>query len=593
MSIYDFFHLLGGLALFLYGMHIMGESLERRAGRRLQPILEQLTSRPIKGVLLGAGVTAVIQSSSATTVMVVGFVNSGIMQLRQAIPVVMGANIGTTITAWILSLTGIKSDSFLMTLLKPATIAPLFAFVGIVLLMAFRRKRDTAGILLGFAVLMFGMEAMSGAVRGLAQMESFRNLLILFTNPIFGVLVGAVVTAIIQSSSASVGILQAISNTGVLSYGAALPIIMGQNIGTCVTAILSAIGANRNAKRVAMVHLYFNLIGTLLFLAAFYLLDWLIGFTFTAQPVNALGIAITHTTFNVLVTFVLFPFIKQFEWLARKTIKDSKEAEQLELLDRRLLNTPSLAIEQSRRLTQDMARIAQQAFAQADSLMDQFDAKTLVAVEEAEHTIDRYEDRLGAYLVDVSARNMSQEESREVSMLLQAIGDFERISDHALNITEVAQELSDKGISFSPAAQEETHVMRAAVQEIVRMAVQVFQTGDLQLAEQVEPLEEVVDRLRANIKANHIQRLRAGICTIELGFVLNDLLTNLERISDHCSNIAANLIEVERTGSPVTHAYLQQVHEGKASPRFQALYESYLQQYEIACPVPQQEVAFE
>ncbi len=586
VNIYDAFHLLGGLAMFLYGMYIMGESLERRAGKRLQPILEQLTSRPIKGIVLGAGVTAVIQSSSATTVMIVGFVNSGIMHLRQAIPVVMGANIGTTITAWILSLTGIRSDSFLMTLLKPATFSPLIAFLGIILLMGFRRKRDTAGILLGFAVLMFGMEQMSGAVKGLAEMESFRNLLLLFTNPVFGVLVGAVVTAIIQSSSASVGILQAISNTGALTYGAALPIIMGQNIGTCITAILSAIGANRNAKRVSMVHLYFNFIGSVVFLSIFYLLDRLIGFTFTQQPVHALGIAITHTTFNVLATLAFYPFIGGLEWLARKTIRDSKEAEQLELLDRRLLNTPSLAIEQSRRLTQQMARLSREAFLQADSLMDQFDAKTLIAVENTEHTIDRYEDRLGAYLIDISAQNMSHEESREVSKLLQAIGDFERISDHAVNLTEVAQELKDKDISFSPAAQVETRTMRAAVREIVDLACDVFTRNDVILAEQVEPLEEVVDRLRANIKANHVERLRAGVCTIELGFVLSDLLTNLERISDHCSNIAANVIEMERTGSPVTHAYMQQVHEGKASPRFQGLYEEYLQKYDIACPVP-------
>jgi len=583
VSIYDFFHLLGGLAMFLYGMYVMGESLERRAGKRLQLTLGQLTSSPVRGIMLGAGVTTVVQSSSATTVMTVGFVNSGIMQLRQAIPVVMGANIGTTITAWILSLTGIRSDNFFMTLLKPATFAPLVALVGVVLLLGFRRKKDTAGILLGFGVLMFGMEQMSSAVRGLAELESFRNLLLVFVNPVYGLLVGALVTAIVQSSSASVGILQAISHTGALSYGVALPIIMGQNIGTCITAILSAIGANRNARRVAMVHLYFNLIGSVVFLAGFYILDSFIGFTFTSKPVHALGIAVTHTTFNLLATFAFFPFIGWLEWLARKTIRDSKEAEQLELLDRRLLNTPSMAIEQSRRLTQQMARLAQQALLQADSLMDQFDPKVLISVEDIEHTIDRYEDRLGAYLIEISAQRMSHGESREVSKLLQAIGDFERISDHAVNLSEVAQELHDKNISFSPAAQAETHTMRAAVREIVDLATQVFIETNIEMAEQVEPLEEVVDRLRANIKANHVERLRLGLCTIELGFVLSDLLTNLERISDHCSNIAANVIEFERTGNPVTHAYMQQVHEGKASPRFQSLYEEYLKKYNIAC----------
>ena len=589
MSVFDVFHLLGGLAMFLYGMHVMGEALEKRAGRRLQPILEHLTSRPIKGVVLGASVTAIIQSSSATAVMIVGFVNSGIMQLRQAIPVVMGANVGTTITAWILSLTGINSDSLLVNLLKPSSFSPLIGLVGIIMLLSSRRRRDTAAILLGFAVLMFGMEQMSDAVKGLANLPGFTNLMLLFTNPIFGVLVGAVVTAIIQSSSASVGILQAVSNTGALSYGAALPIIMGQNIGTCITSILSAIGANRNAKRVAMVHLYFNLIGTVLFLSVFYLLDWLIGFSFTKLPVHAFGIALTHTSFNVLVTCALFPFIRQLEWLAKKTIKDDKEGERLEMLDHRLLATPTMAIEQSRRMTQEMAKMARHAFNLADGLLDAYDPKLGQQVEEAEEIIDRYEDRLSAYLVQISALNMSQGESREVSKLLRSIGDFERISDHAVNLSETAQELHDKGTSFSSEAVRETKIMRSAVREIVDLAVRVFEGDDIYLAEQVEPLEEVVDRLRADIKANHVERLRTGVCTIEMGFVLSDLLTNLERISDHCSNVAANVIEINLTGSPVSHAYMQQVHAGKASPRFQSLYEGYLQKYQLACALETEE----
>ena len=588
MNIYDIFHLLGGLAMFLYGMHIMGEALEKSAGKRLKVILEKLTSKPIKGVLLGAAVTAVIQSSSATTVMIVGFVNSGIMQLRQAIPVVMGANVGTTVTSWILSLTGIRSDSFLLTLLKPSTFSPLVAFAGILLLMAFRRRRDTGRIFLGFAVLMFGMEQMSGAVAGLAALPAFHQAMLLFANPLIGVLVGAVVTAIIQSSSASVGILQAVANTGSLSYGAALPIIMGQNIGTCVTSIISAIGANRSAKRVAMVHLYFNLIGTAIMLGMFYLLDALIGFAFTALPVNAFGIATIHTSFNLLATSVLFPFISQLEWLARKTIKDDKRGEQLELLDERLLKTPTIAIEQSRRLTVEMARLAQKAFLLADGLLEQYDGKVCQQVEEAEQAIDRYEDRLGAYLVKVSALNMSRLESQEVSKLLHSIGDFERISDHAVNLSEAAQELYTKGIRFSLEAQQETRTMRAAVREIVALAVDVFTQSDLALAENVEPLEQVVDRLRANIKANHVERLRSGLCTIELGFVLSDLLTNLERISDHCSNIAANVAEIARHGNPGTHEYMRQVHDGKTSPQYQTLYENYLHQYNIACPVPQE-----
>lgn len=582
MNLFDVFYLLGGLAMFLFGMHLMGESLERQAGRRLKSILGQLTNKPLKGVLLGTAVTAVIQSSSATTVMVVGFVNSGIMQLNQAIPVIMGANIGTTITSWILSLTGIRSDSLLMTLLKPSTFSPLIAFAGIVLLLTSRRRRDTAGIMLGFSVLMFGMEQMSAAVAGLAEVPAFRELLVLFTNPLFGVAVGALVTAIIQSSSASVGILQAIANTGSLTYGAALPIIMGQNIGTCITAILSSIGANRNAKRVGMVHLYFNLIGTGVFLSVFYVLDWLIGFTFTALPINAFGIAVAHTSFNIGTVILLYPMRSLLEWLARKTIRDSKESEKLELLDQRLLNTPSVAIEQCRRLTVDMANLAQQAFLLADGLLDQYDAKAATEVEEIEQTVDRYEDRLGAYLLQVSALHLSEYESKEVSKLLYGIGDFERISDHAVNLTEVAQELHTKNIGFSPEAQVETSTMRAAVKEIMALTVKVFDTNNQELARKVEPLEEVVDVLRETIKANHIERLRTGTCTIELGFVLSDLLTNLERISDHCSNIAVNVMEQTGRGGLESHAYLHELHEGAPNSSFRMQYEAYLNKYDIA-----------
>ncbi len=585
MNIYDVFHLLGGLAMFLYGMHIMGDALEKKAGKRLKPILEQLTSTPAKGVMLGAGVTAVIQSSSATTVMIVGFVNSGIMMLRQAIPVVMGANIGTTITAWILSLTGIQADTFLLTLLKPATFSPLIAFAGIIMLMFSRKKRDTASIMLGFAVLMFGMEQMSDAVAGLSTMPEFRNILLLFTNPLFGVLIGTVVTAIIQSSSASVGILQAISNTGALTYGAALPIIMGQNIGTCVTSVISAIGTNRNAKRVAAVHLSFNIIGTVLFLSVFYLLDWIIGFTFTDNTISAFQIAIVHTLFNVTVTIVLFPFIKQLEWLAHKTVPDSKKGDKVELLDTRLLNTPSIAIAQCNKLTEEMARFARDAFELSLTLLDKYEEKVAQQVEDIEQKIDHYEDRLGEYLVKVSAENMSWQESRDVSKLLRCIGDFERISDHAVNISEVAFELHTKSIKFSKEAMDETDVMRAAVREIVGLAVDVFNNNDVALARKVEPLEEVVDDLRTLIKSNHVERLRTGACTIELGFVLNDLLTNLERVSDHCSNIAANVIEMELHGAPVTHEQMREMHNSQAGTEYQNLYESYLQKYELACLV--------
>ena len=581
MSIYDLFHLMGGLALFLYGMHIMGDSLEKRAGKKLRPILEQLTRSPIKGVMLGAGVTAVIQSSSATTVMVVGFVNSGIMHLRQAIPVIMGANIGTTVTAWILSLTGIRSDSFIMMLLKPATFSPILAFVGIVMLMASKRKRDTAGILLGFAVLMYGMELMSASVSGLAQVPAFRQLMVTFSNPLLGVLVGAGVTAIIQSSSASVGILQAIANTGTLGYAAALPVIMGQNIGTCVTALLSSIGANRNAKRVAMVHLYFNLIGTVVFLSLFYLLDGLIGFPFMDRQVSAFGIAVTHTTFNLFTTSMLFPFISGLEWLARKTIRDDKRGDKLEMLDERLLNTPTVAIQQCSKLTKEMAQLAQRALVQADTLLDGFDAKVAQEVAAMEDMVDQYEDRLGGYLVQVSSQSLSAEDSREVSKLLHAIGDFERISDHAVNLSEVAEELYTKGISFSPEAIVETRQMRGAVREVLNLAVDAFVLGDIRTAAQVEPLEEVIDMLRTDIKANHVERLRTGVCTIELGFVLGDLLHNLERVGDHCSNIAASVIEMESTGRVDTHQMIRELRSGAAGEQFEQLYQQYVLKYGI------------
>lgn len=583
MNIYDVFHLLGGLAMFLYGMHVMGDALEKKAGKRLKPILEQLTSTPVKGVVLGAGVTAVVQSSSATTVMIVGFVNSGIMMLRQAIPVIMGANIGTTITAWVLSLTGIRADTFLLTLLKPSTFSPLIAFAGIIMLMASRKKKDTASIMLGFAILMFGMDQMSDAVSGLAKMPEFRQMLLLFSNPVFGVLAGALVTAVIQSSSASVGILQAISNTGALSYGAALPIIMGQNIGTCVTSVISAIGANRNAKRVAAVHLSFNMIGTVLFLSVFYLLDWIIGFSFTNHTISAFQIAVVHTIFNVSVTLVLFPFIKQLEWLAHKVVSDKKGNEKLELLDTRLLNTPAIAISRCSQLTQEMASFAKEAFDLSLSLLDKYDEKVAQQVEELEQKIDHYEDRLGDYLVKVSAENMSQQESRDVSKLLRCIGDFERISDHALNISEVAFELDTKSIKFSDEAVIETNTMRAAVSEILGLTVEVFSGNDVDLARKVEPLEEVVDKLRTNIKANHVERLRTGACTIELGFVLSDLLTNLERVSDHCSNIAANVIEMELSGTLMTHEQMRDIHKSQAGTEYQSLYESYLQKYDLAC----------
>ena len=581
MSVYDLFGLMGGLAMFLFGMHIMGESLEKRAGSRLKPILEQLTSHPFKAVLLGAGVTAIIQSSSATTVMVVGFVNSGIMQLRQAIGVVMGANVGTTVTAWLLSLIGIQSSSFWLMLLKPSTFSPLLAFAGIILLLTSKRHKDTAGIFLGFAVLMFGMEQMAGSVKGLSHDPGFVSLLTMFTNPLIGVLAGAVVTAVIQSSSASVGILQALSLTGSLSYGAALPIIMGQNIGTCVTAIISSVGANRNAKRVAAVHLIFNLIGTAVFLILFYLLNAFLHFSFLQSPISAFGIAVIHSLFNLATTALLFPFIAALEKIARKLIPDDRRGEFFVMLDDRLLNTPAIAIAQCRKQTMEMAVQSRDALLKADGLLEQFSHSVFEQVGEMESRVDQYEDKLGGYLVKISAQPLSKAESHEAFKLLHIIGDLERISDHAVNLSEAAEEMYNKGLSFSQEAQQDVAVMRRAVRDILSLTVEALLHNSTDQAQRVEPLEEVVDTLRDTIKAGHIKRLQTGACTLEMGFVLSDVLNNLERVSDHCSNLAAGLIEIERGGNADAHAYMKALRDGESGRLFQTLYEEYLRQYPL------------
>lgn len=582
MTFIDFLQLVGGLALFLYGMHLLSESLERRAGMRLKRLLEHLTSRPLRGVLLGTFVTAAIQSSSATTVMVVGFVNSGIMKLRQAIYVVMGANIGTTITAWLLSLTGLRSDNVFVALLKPANFSPILAAIGIVMIFTVKRQRGTAGILLGFAILMYGMNSMSAAVSGLADNPAFQRLMVLFSNPVFGVFIGAVITALIQSSSASVGILQAVAATGAISYATALPIIMGQNIGTCITAILSSIGANRNAKRVAAVHLYFNLIGTIAFLSIYHLINSFAHFAFMDDPINPAGIAFIHTTFNLLSTFVMLPLAGALERLAIWTIRDDKSAEVFEILDERLLATPSIAIRQASNLVNEMAGMARESVDTAMTQLDNFDPRAADHVHALEDRVDLYEDKIGNYLVLVSMRNLIQADSREVAQLLHIIGDLERISDHAVNIIRVAEEIHAKRIAFSPEASREVATIRAAVAEVLELATEALTQRDFALAERVEPLEEVVDRLRSEIKVRHITRLQRGICTIELGFVLTDLLTNLERISDHCSNIAASLTELEQIGSMEQHEYSRSIREGEAGVRFEELLAEYSDRYALS-----------
>ncbi|GAB5081810.1 Na/Pi cotransporter family protein [Hominimerdicola sp. 21CYCFAH17_S] len=566
MNIFSVLTLIGGLALFLYGMNVMGGGLEKLAGGKLEKIFEKLTSNPLKAVLLGMTVTAVIQSSSATTVMLVGFVNAGIMKLHQAIGVIMGANIGTTVTAWILSLSGVEGDSFLIQMLKPSSFSPVLAVIGVVFLTFSKngKRKDIGTIFLGFAVLMFGMDMMSGAVEPLKDVPEFANILLLFRNPLLGVLAGALLTAIIQSSSASVGILQALSSTGAIKFGAALPIILGQNIGTCVTALLSSIGTSKNAKRVAVVHLYFNIIGTVLFLAAFYTLNAVFSFPFMNDTVGAANIAIVHTIFNFTTTLVLLPFIKLLEKLAYLTIKDSRNEQpvsaedQFKLLDERFLQSPSFAIEQCRTVASNMADISRRSILLAMELFENYSDDKAEQISSMESAVDMYEDRLGAYLVKLSSTDLSYRDSQSVATLLHTIGDFERISDHAKNMAETAKEKHDKDIEFSVQAVKELKVICEAVKEILDLAVKAFTEQDLYSAYLVEPLEEVVDQLRTKLKSRHVKRLQRGMCTIELGFIFTDLLTNLERVSDHCSNIAVCLVQVNDDNFE-THEYLRTV----------------------------------
>lgn len=583
MGIFNVFTLLGGLAFFLYGMNMMGDALERKAGTKLKSILAQLTSNTFKGFLLGLVITAIIQSSSATTVMVVGFVNSGIMTLRQATGVIFGANLGTSVTSWLLSLTGVQGDNFFVQLAKPSSFTPLLAFLGIILIMFIKsnKHKDTALILIGFSILMFGMETMSAAVDPLAESEKFKNVLILFSNPVIGLLVGTIFTAIVQSSSASVGILQALTLTGTVTYATAIPIVMGQNIGTCVSAMISSIGASKNAKRAAVIHLSFNLISAVVWLTVYYVLETIIGFAFVAEAATPLGIAIVHTVFKLLALSLLMPFSKQLEKLSYIIIKpDESEKEKTELLDERLLSTPAVAIERCRNVTSEMAKLSVGIL--HDSLENLFvcDEKVGEKIRKGEDEADKYEDALGTYLVKISSKSLTDEDSHEVTELLHIIGDFERISDHAVNILESAEEIKEKGLSFSKQAMAELGVMINAVNEILDLALEAFDNNDMDKAFLVEPLEQVVDNLKALLKKQHISRLRKNECTIELGFVLSDLLTNLERVSDHCSNIAVCLIEVAHDSLDM-HSYLQtlKAHHNK---EFENNLELYANKYSIS-----------
>ena len=580
MDFFDVLTLLGGLSLFLFGMNLMGNSLEKCAGSSLKVLLSKLTSRKILGFLTGLGVTAVIQSSSATTVMVVGFVNSGLLSLRQAIGVIMGANVGTTVTAWILSLTGLDGESFFIRLLEPASFSPVLALIGVGLTMMAKseRKKDVGMILLGFAVLMFGMDTMSGAVAGLQDVPEFQSIFLMFTNPVLGVLAGAILTAIIQSSSASVGILQALSATGQVTYGAAIPIIMGQNIGTCVTAMISSVGANKNAKRAAVVHLLFNIIGTCVWLSVFYLINAVVHFDFVGNSIDQLGIAVVHTTFNVLCTALLFPFSGLLEKLACRLVRDDKVPEQIQILDERLLSTPPVAIGRCQEVAETMARISMDALRTGCRLIEHYDAKEAQAVRETEKEADQYEDMLGTYLVKLGRENLSERDNRQVSKLLHIIGDFERISDHAVNVVESAEEMRSKGLHFSPQAKQELNVLTSAVGEIMDLSLDAFLKDDPDLAVKVEPLEQVVDTLKEQLRNRHILRLQRGECTIELGFVWSDLLTDLERVADHCSNIAGCVIEMSH-GSLDVHEYLDYIKGGSIA--FQRAYNAYARKYAL------------
>lgn len=564
MTIFNVLTMIGGLALFLYGMHMLGEGLAKASGGRLESILEKLTSNPVKAVLVGAGVTAIIQSSSATTVMVVGFVNSAIMKLEQAVNVIIGANVGTTITAWILSLDGIESTSFVLKLFKPSSFAPVLAIIGVCLISFSKRekKKDVGTILAGFAILMIGMDTMSGAVKPLADVPEFGQILTMFSNPILGMLAGLIITVVIQSSSASVGILQALCKTGAVSYATAIPVIMGQNIGTCITAMISSIGASKDARRAALLHLYYNILNTSSFMIVFYAVDYFVDFAFMESSISALGVAVVHSLFNIVACIVLLPFSKLLVKMVYITVPDkeleaelSPEEQELRALDARFLDTPGLAIEQSKNVAVTMAYYAQKSIEMAMDLLKNYDKEKAEAVVKLESQVDKFEDELGTYLVKLSSRDLSEKESRMLSLLLHCIGDFERISDHALNIKEAADEMADKGAVFSDKATEELQIFSEAVKEILDLAIVSFETEDLEKAELVEPLEEVIDQLNIEVKKRHIKRLRKGKCTIELGFVLSDITTNFERVSDHCSNIAVSLLQLQDDNLE-THEYL-------------------------------------
>ncbi len=589
MTIFNLFTLCGGIAFFLYGMSVLSSNLEKVAGGKMEQVLKRMTSNPIKSLLLGAGITIAIQSSSAVTVMLVGLVNSGIMELGQTVGIIMGSNIGTTLTAWILSLSGIEGDALLIQLLKPEVFSPVLALAGVIMRMVSRknRVRSAGTIMVGFSVLMYGTVLMKDAVSPLAEMPEFNAILLYFTNPFLGVLVGALLTMAIQSSAAAVGMLQALTITGGVTYGIALPIIMGQNIGTCFTALLSSIGGNRSARRVAVVHVSFNLIGTAVCLVVFYGSNLFMHYAFMDAVIDPWGVAMLHSIFNIATTVLLLPFTRQLERVAYLVVKeDESETAAYSFIDPLLLKTPSVAIAESAHKTSEMAALAQSTILEALSLLDDYNESTVEKVLANEDRLDQYEDKLGTFLVQLSSKSISERDSRTVSKQLHSIGDFERIGDHAVNLMRAAQEIHEKGIHFSAAAVEELHTLIAALEEILDITTRGFITGNMTLANTVEPLEQVIDCIIADIKSNHITRLQKGYCTIEVGFVLSDLLTNCARVSDHCSNIAVAQIETAQNEFRA-HEYLNGVKTA-GSAAFQSVFDRYRAQFAVKIePAPQ------
>ena len=584
MDIFSVIAFLGGLAFFLYGMSMLGDGLSRASGGKMEKILEKLTSSRIKAVLLGAGVTAVIQSSSATTVMVVGFVNAGIMKLNQAVGLIMGANIGTTATSWILSLTGIEGNNFFLNMLKPTSFAPILAIIGAFILMFAKseKKKNVATIMVGFAILMSGMTAMSSAVEPLAEVPEFGQILVKFANPVAGVLAGMIITAVIQSSSASVGILQALCVTGNVTYGLAIPIIMGQNIGTCITAIMSAIGANKNAKRAAAIHLYFNLIGTVVCLILFYGINVFVHFDFLTDAIGPANIAIIHSAFNIFTTVLLLPFGNQLVKLAQLTVGKHEEKEvsdemQIPVLDERFLERPAVAAEYSYVAAKRMAYLSRESLLSSLELFDQYDDKKAERITELEETVDQYEDKIGSYLVQLSSKTLSDTDSRSMTMLLHCIGDFERISDHAVSLMRSAKEMKEKDLHFSEHADAEMSVFRAAVKDIVDTAFSAFVTDNVKEAKKVESLEDVIDDINIQVRNRHVRRLQEGRCTIQLGFILSDMCTDMERISDHCSNISAYQVQ-QHDSEYDPHAYSNEIRDHED---FRQQREKYRELYEL------------